>query len=326
MTRGETAILTFHGLRRDGVEPGILDCDLHETVSGFREICAHLAKHYEVVSLEKAVEEIGQRGENDRPRVALTFDDGYQSNLRLGLPVLKEFGLPATVFVSTAFVGGELLWFQKLDLALERAPGERLTVTIGEGFYDWPLKSENERRRALGELLTALKRLSWEELNRHVEKVLGLLAVDVSKQWPEALRPLTEPDLKELAADGLVEIGGHTNCHPILGRCSDEVAREEIVGGAERLIGMLGRRARWFAYPNGGSGDFDGRKCVSWLEEAGFVGAFSMINGRVRPGVSRWSLPRYGAPRTTREAEATVSGAFEVVKEWRQHFRRRAAL
>lgn len=326
MTRGETAVLTFHGLRRDGVEPGILDSSLHETESTFRGICAHLARYYDVVTLERAVGEVGQCKSADRPRVALTFDDGYQSNFRLALPILKEFGLPATVFVSTALVGGELLWFQKLDLALERAPGERLTVAIGDAFFDWPLIEEGQRRKALTELLAALKKLTWVELNRKVEKILWLLAVDISTHWPEALRPLTKGELRELAASDLVEIGGHTHRHPVLGRCEDDVVRDEILSGAERLNQMLGRQARWFAYPNGGPGDFDGRKSAVWLEEAGFEGAFSMINGRVRPGVSRWSLPRYGAPRSAREAEATVSGAFEVVKEWRQHFKRRAAL
>jgi peptidoglycan/xylan/chitin deacetylase (PgdA/CDA1 family) len=326
--RGETAILTFHGLRRDGVdaEAGILDSGLHETVVAFRAVCAHLARCYEVVTLERALASAGPSASSERACVAITFDDGYQSNFRLALPVLREFGLPATVFVSTAFVGGELLWFQKLDLAMQRATGERLTLTIGDEYFDLALRTEMQRKAALGELLAALKKLSWVALNDHVEKILGLLAVDVSKQWPEELRPLTLGELKELASDGLVEIGGHTHRHPVLAGCTDAEAREEILGGAERLREMLGHKPRWFAYPNGGAGDFDLRKSALWLAEAGFEGAFSMIHGRVKAGLNQWSLPRYGAPRTAREAEATVSGAFEVVKEWRQHFKRRAAL
>lgn len=324
--RGETAVLTYHGLRRDEAEPGTLDASLHEPVGTFREVCAHLSRHYEVVSLEQAVVESGKIGDPVKPRVAITFDDGYQSNLKLALPVLREFDLPATVFVSSAFVSGELLWFQKLDLAMQRATGERLTLSLGGTFYDWPLTSRDQRRSALAVLLAALKKLTWSELNQQVEKILGLLAVDLTQQWPSELRPLTMEELRELAADTRVEIGGHTHRHPLLGRCTDEEAREEIVGGAQQLRQMLGQSPRWFAYPNGGSGDFDVRKSAEWLKEAGFEGAFSMINGRLSPRNHPWNLPRYGAPRSAREAEATVSGAFEVVKEWRQHFRRRAAL
>jgi peptidoglycan/xylan/chitin deacetylase (PgdA/CDA1 family) len=47
------------------------------------------------------------RGEAPRRALAVTFDDGYRSNLTLGLPVLRQLGLPATVFVPTAHVGTE---------------------------------------------------------------------------------------------------------------------------------------------------------------------------------------------------------------------------
>jgi len=39
--------------------------------------------------------------------VAITFDDGYRSVLDLGLPILKELGWPATIFVPTDFIGSE---------------------------------------------------------------------------------------------------------------------------------------------------------------------------------------------------------------------------
>ncbi len=40
---GQGAVLTFHGLREDGTEPGVLDESLHLRLSAFRAICHHLA-------------------------------------------------------------------------------------------------------------------------------------------------------------------------------------------------------------------------------------------------------------------------------------------
>lgn len=37
-------------------------------------------------------------------RVAITFDDGYQDNLEVAAPILSEFRLPFTVFVTSEFV------------------------------------------------------------------------------------------------------------------------------------------------------------------------------------------------------------------------------
>lgn len=38
---------------------------------------------------------------------AVTFDDGYANNCTHALPVLKELGVPATLFVATAYVGSD---------------------------------------------------------------------------------------------------------------------------------------------------------------------------------------------------------------------------
>lgn len=40
-----------------------------------------------------------------RPAVALTFDDGYRSQLRVAAPVLAQYGFVATLFVTTGAVG-----------------------------------------------------------------------------------------------------------------------------------------------------------------------------------------------------------------------------
>jgi peptidoglycan/xylan/chitin deacetylase (PgdA/CDA1 family) len=77
------------------------------------------------------------RGEAPRKAVAVTFDDGYRSNLTQGLPVLKELGIPATVFVPTAHMGTE-------------------TPMSWPGIDNW-IGTEHEHE---------LMPLSWEELRQ----------------------------------------------------------------------------------------------------------------------------------------------------------------
>ncbi len=39
--------------------------------------------------------------------VAVTFDDGYEDNFNEALPILKKHSTPATIFISTAYIGKE---------------------------------------------------------------------------------------------------------------------------------------------------------------------------------------------------------------------------
>lgn len=42
----------------------------------------------------------------ERRCVCVTFDDGYRDNLEQAVPVLRELGVPATIFVPTAVIDG----------------------------------------------------------------------------------------------------------------------------------------------------------------------------------------------------------------------------
>jgi peptidoglycan/xylan/chitin deacetylase (PgdA/CDA1 family) len=55
--------------------------------------------------------ELLRRGPVRGRYVCVTFDDGYRDNLEEAEPVLRELGLPATIFVPTRVPGGEATYF-----------------------------------------------------------------------------------------------------------------------------------------------------------------------------------------------------------------------
>ncbi len=64
-------------------------------------------------------------------RVVITFDDGYEGNYRYAFPILKQYGLKATFFVTVGSIGTPLMmtWQQLEQLANEGMAIESHTFT-----------------------------------------------------------------------------------------------------------------------------------------------------------------------------------------------------
>lgn len=54
------------------------------------------------------------RGEQQGKVVGLTFDDGYQNNLRHALPILQRYGHTATIYAVSDMMGGRNVWDEGL--------------------------------------------------------------------------------------------------------------------------------------------------------------------------------------------------------------------
>jgi peptidoglycan/xylan/chitin deacetylase (PgdA/CDA1 family) len=86
---------------------------------------------------------------------ALSFDDGLQDNHRVLLPLLLEYGLPATVYVTTGLIGGTYPWMAGEVPMLEEDQIRGLSeagIEIGAHTVTHPDMAVLDRRRCLREM------------------------------------------------------------------------------------------------------------------------------------------------------------------------------
>lgn len=67
--------------------------------SDFTRQCEWLHRNRTVVNVDQAARTMNREGRLPRGTVALTFDDGFADNYHQALPVLRQYRIPATVFV-----------------------------------------------------------------------------------------------------------------------------------------------------------------------------------------------------------------------------------
>lgn len=252
------------------------------TFSWQMEVLAHC---FHVLPLSEAIARLKSGASFPARAVCITFDDGYRSIHDVALPVLRRYGLPATLFVTSGYVDKGNMWNDRIIEAVQMLPDGSLDLDdLGLGSF--PLRNLDDRMAAIGTLTERTKYLPPSERSEVIERLTIMAGQTIT---PELM--LTREMLLNLDRSG-IDIGAHTVSHPILTSLNDAAARSEIVAGKADLEAMLGKPVRLFAYPNGKVGmDFDHRH-VAMVREAGFDAAFTTAVGAITRDQDRFQLPR----------------------------------
>ena len=268
---------------------------------------AYIRRNYHPVSLGEVVHS-WQTGEPLPPRaLAITVDDGY-ADFQRAWSVLKAFQLPATLFVVSGFVNRDIwLWPDVVQFCITNSPLNRICLDMPDsGRFERSLATEADRQTADADLDTVL--LAMPDLPRR-DLIAGLpqaAGISLPTKIPDEYLPLSWDDLSKMASQGL-EVGAHTETHPVLARISSPAVLEKEVAGSKREIeDRLRLPVQHFCYPNGQASDFNAAS-VEAVRAAGFLSATTAQRGLVSPGDNHWELRRIGVnalmPNDTFELE-----------------------
>jgi len=219
------------------------------------------------------------RGTDSLPPCPLliTFDDGYRDSLVNALPILRERGLPAVVFLATDYIGSDVPFNWDLAAYCFHHTAQSEADLPALGHQSW--SSEAEREAVLNRLLALLKTLPAAESRAACWALPRALGVGVSSDAFAGLH-LSWDEVREITLAG-VAVGAHTQSHPILTRVSPDRVQAEIAGSKARIEDELGRPITTFAYPNGTPEDFNPEVEAS-VHRAGFEVAYTVVPGPAR--------------------------------------------
>lgn len=109
LLRDRALVVAFHRVKnasRDG---------LTVTVPLFEQYCRFFRDHFKVVPLSEVVSRL-ELGLPLQRELAITFDDGYLDNFEHAAPILWKYSLPATFFVVTRWIGGDVVpWWDRAE-------------------------------------------------------------------------------------------------------------------------------------------------------------------------------------------------------------------
>lgn len=266
---GVLRVLVYHRVCHPGAgyrgDPHVLSA----TPEAFDEQMRYIARHYAPVTAHQAVAALLEMMPLPPGAVLVTFDDGYRDFLTDAWPILRRHGVPALLFVPTAFPGAARgFWWDELFEMVARTDVPRIQV-FGQSAL--PLRTVPERWTAVRTLNRFLKHLAPGDLPARLQELRDVLGTpEVDGRWT-----LTWDEIRALVAEGLA-VGSHTRTHPAIPYLTAEQLVDEVQRAHADLARELGQASPLFSYPFG----MADARVVPTLREFGYVAAFISLLGR----------------------------------------------
>lgn len=257
----------------------------------FRAHIKFLKNQYNIVDLKNLDNDIKNE---ERDSVIITFDDGYYDLLYNALPILEEFEVPATMFITTGNIGTRREnWTDSILRAIFNCKVYHEEFSLKDDWIDcsWNTKSMQERIE-LYKILRVLLQCSCKERREIYEKKL-LEWAGLSEQGRIDRRILTEEEIKKLAKSPFVTIGAHCVTHPSLRWLDLEEQKSEIHDSKIKLEEIIGRKVDLFAYPFGTLDDYS-ESTIQILKKEGYDKAVTTQQGEISLETDRYQIPRVG--------------------------------
>ena len=238
--------------------------------------------------------------------VLITLDDGASDVVKFAAPVLKQYGVLASVFVcAQPYTEGRVLAVHKIQILmahlgtekfraafyaeLERQNAKEIvrdSLEYANGYNFYPYDNEPVRKLKLD--------LNYLIPYQTLQPVLDAVFADVfgADGEKEAIKQfyLSLDDLKRLVDDGH-ELGLHGYDHKVLPRLSFEEQKRNIQANIDFLAPISGKSQLSVAYPYG----FCDNATKRALKELDIVTGYSMKREIITPKdlIERWEMPRY---------------------------------
>ncbi len=276
--RRQLSILMFHGFASGALRPFENLEHKHLEVAKWRMFAGWLAQKYRVIPLSEAVDCLERGKSLPDYSLCVTMDDGFRSTHDLAFPVLKELAMPASIYLATAFVDETRpIWVDRVSYSL---------IQAGQGYAELRAAKARLKNQSQDQIEQAVA-----EIERQTGHAMPLNVNDPS--MPATQRSLDWDQIIAMRDSGLVEFGSHTCTHRIVGRCSREVALDELRHSRRIIEERVGGRCDLFCYPNGTPGDFTDES-ESLAREAGYRATLTTVPGWNAANASPFALRRLG--------------------------------
>ena len=217
----------------------------------FIEVISSLKKFGNPLTMDEVIEYHNARADYPPNSFVVTFDDGFANNYEIAAPILSDYEVPATFYITSKFIEeNSMSWIDQVEILIEKRLNNPFFLKIRDERYY--IHNVNTAIKFLDTLRNDVKSSKDLDGDTVVQSIADQLNLDVVKEsFDELDRKMTSKELKDLSQNPLFLVGGHTYSHPNMAHLKKERLRYEIGRNLRALEDLLNHPIYHFAYPEG---------------------------------------------------------------------------
>lgn len=251
----------------------------HIEESYFEEVIDDLVSNGTAVSLDDYIESLSGVVSLPRKPFSITFDDGFENNFSIAAPILRNYRVPTTFYLTSDFIDfNTMSWIDKIELCLENFRPKEINLpwtqktSLLSNFSSEKNFLNMIRKKVKGDFRFVPNDLV-ESIYEQCKKPIPTSSkdpLDLKMNWNQ---------VEELSKDSLFTIGGHTKTHSILSYLDSRRMKDEIDSSINTIINKTNiDKVSHFSYPEGFAGSFND-ETISLLKSRGIICSPSAIEG-----------------------------------------------
>ena len=245
LIRRDVIGLFYHSVSNDRL-PHIQHLYPPEPVARFESALRYIKKNYRPVSDAKLYAHRIDGKPLPPKAFHLSFDDGFAECYTVARPLLQEYGIPCTFFVTSGWVDNQSVFYRnKVSLCIEAArqlphDAVRMVLTSINNAVDSKLSDVDDFEGWVRGLEAKEEPV--------IDMVAKMLGIDM-KNYLQTNKPyMTREQIKELHNSSFT-IGAHTRSHTKLSLLAPDQAEDEIVASARFVQEITGAERIPFSFP-----------------------------------------------------------------------------
>jgi peptidoglycan/xylan/chitin deacetylase (PgdA/CDA1 family) len=265
------AILMFH---RFSEQKESFKISQHE----FDKQIRYMKKKYNFISLANYVDCIYKEKTIPNNPIIITIDDGYADNYYYAFPILKKYGISATIFLTTDFVTTKSwLWADKINYILKHAESDKFKYSLDDKEYVFDISTPGNLHKTQLNLFNHYLALDNKVKDLQISMLADELRVNVPEQVTPEYDSMSWDQITEMSDYG-IDFGSHTCSHPICSNLQKDDLYFELHTSKKEIENNIGKSVDLFCYPNGQPNDLN-ENVINAVKDSGYRAAVTTTFG-----------------------------------------------